>query len=277
LQHNAVFHDYGIRIDFFSEQPTPRRYTTLFLLNRHHANLDMGWVMVVEMALSPKILFISDGQTNMLSALQFLKQYLQVVLEFRPAQAFQRWIDEAPDLIVIDIEPVESLTLSMVKQLREQAVIPILMVGSNASNQFMLEAYEAGADEYILKPVEQSLLYAKVKAWLRRTWSIPIGMLDALKVGDIRFLPAERTLILEGQPPIRMTNLELRLMYYLMSHAGRTITAEELCQRVWGTDREVTKSTLKNVVYRLRLKLEPDPTNPHYIRTVGGGYQFTPE
>jgi DNA-binding response OmpR family regulator len=121
-------------------------------------------------------------------------------------------------------------------------------------------------------------LYAKIKAWLRRTWSIPIGMLDALKVGDIRFLPAERTLLLNGQPPIRMTNLELRLMYYLMSHAGRTITAEELCQRVWGTDRDVSKTTLKNVVYRLRLKLEPDPTHPQYIRTVSGvGYQFKPE
>jgi DNA-binding response OmpR family regulator len=141
----------------------------------------------------------------------------------------------------------------------------------------MLEAYEAGIDEYILKPIEPSLLHAKVKAWLRRTWSIPVGMLDALKVGDIRFLPGERTLILDGKPPIRMTNLELRLMFYLMSHAGRTITAEELCQRVWGTDREVNKATLKNVIYRLRLKLEPDPTNPHYIRTVGGGYQFTPE
>jgi two-component system OmpR family response regulator len=94
-------------------------------------------------------------------------------------------------------------------------------------------------------------------------------------VGDIHFIPEERTLILDGQPPIRMTNLELRLMYYLMSHAGRTVTAEELFQRIWGSDREPNKATLKNAVYRLRLKLEPDPANPHYIRTVAGGYQFT--
>ena len=233
--------------------------------------------MVVNMALNPKILFISNGQTTVPWALKFLKQHLQVVLESHPAQAFQRWADEAPDLIIIDVEPVEWLALSVVNQLREQAVIPILLLGSIQTIKFMLDAYEAGVDEYILKPIEPSLLHAKVKASLRRTWSIPVGMLDALKVGDIHFVPAERTLILNGQPPIRMTNLELRLMYYLMSHAGRTITAEELCQRVWGPDREVSKTTLKNVVYRLRLKLEPDPTNPHYIRTVGGGYQFTPE
>lgn len=233
--------------------------------------------MVVNMMLGPKILFICDGQTTVPWALQFLKQYLQVVLESQPAQAFQRWVDEAPDLIIVDIETVESLALNVVNQLREQAVIPIILLDSNGTNKFMLEAYEAGVDEYILKPIEPPLLHAKIKAWLRRTWSIPVGMLDALKVGDIHFLPAERTLLLEGKPPIRMTNLELRLMYYLMSHAGRTITPEELCQRVWGTEREANKATLKNVVYRLRLKLEPDPSHPHYIRTVAGGYQFTRE
>jgi two-component system response regulator RpaA len=233
--------------------------------------------MVVRMTLSPKILFISNGQTTVPWARQFIKQYLQIVLESDPDRAFQRWIDEAPDIIVINIEPAESLALSVVNQLREQAVIPILLLGFNGTNKFMLEVYEAGIDEYILKPIEPSLVHAKIKAWLRRTWSIPVGMLDALRVGDIRFLPAERTLILDGKPPIRMTNLELRLMYYLMSHAGRTVTPEELCQRVWGADREVSKTTLKNVVYRLRLKLEPDPTHPHYIRTVAGGYEFARE
>jgi DNA-binding response OmpR family regulator len=233
--------------------------------------------MVIKMAFGPKILFISDGQTTVPWALQFMQQYLQVVLESHPTHAFQRWIEETPDMMIIDIEPVELPALSVVNQLREQVVVPILLLGSIQTIKYMLQAYEAGVDEYILKPIDPSLLHAKVKAWLRRTWSIPVGMLDALKVGDIRFLPDERTLIVEGQPPIRMTNLELRLMYYLMSHAGRTITAEELCQRVWGTDRDVNKTTLKNVVYRLRLKLEPDPTHPHYIRTVAGGYQFTRE
>jgi DNA-binding response OmpR family regulator len=229
------------------------------------------------MALNPKILFISNGQATVPWVHHAIQQHLQVVLETHPTYAFQRWADEAPDLIVVDIEPIEPIALRVIRELREQAVIPILMLGYNPANQFILEAYEAGVDDYILKPIEPSLLHAKIKAWLRRTWSIPVGMLDALRVGDLRFLPDERTLIVEGQPPIRMTNLELRLMYYLMSHAGRTITAEELFQRIWGTDRDVNKTTLKNVVYRLRLKLEPDPANPHYIRTVAGGYQFTSE
>jgi len=237
-----------------------------------------GWGMVIKMSFGPKILFISNGQATMSWILRVLQQHLQVVLESHPEQAFQRWIDEAPDVVIVDIEPMEPHALQVVNQLREQAVIPILMLGTNATNNFILQAYEAGVDDYISKPIEPSLLYAKIKAWLRRTWSIPVGMLDALKIGDIRFVPDERTLLLEGQPPIRMTNLEMRLMYYLMSHAGRTIKTEELCQRIWGTDREVNKTTLKNVVYRLRLKIEPDPNHPHYIRTVSGvGDQFKPE
>ncbi len=230
------------------------------------------------MSFGPKILFISNAPTTMSSVLRVLQQHLQVVLESHPGNAFGRWVEEAPDMVIVDVEPLESLALNVINQLREQAVIPILLLGFNSTNNFILSAYDAGVDDYILKPIESSLLHAKIKAWLRRTWSIPVGMLDALKVGDIHFIPEERTLMMEGQPPIRMTNLELRLMYYLMSHAGRTITAEELCQRVWGSDRDVSKTTLKNVVYRLRLKLEPDPTHPQYIRTVSGvGYQFKPE
>jgi two-component system OmpR family response regulator len=103
-------------------------------------------------------------------------------------------------------------------------------------------------------------------------------MLDSLRVGDLVFNPADRMILLDGREPVHLTNLELRLMFYLLSHPGRTLTAEDLCQRVWGNYTDGNKITLKNVVYRLRSKIEADPAHPHYIRTVSGvGYQFTPE
>src|SRR6266498_2175931 len=75
---------------------------------------------------------------------------------------------------------------------------------------------------------------------------------------------------------IRLTNLELRLLYNLLSRAGRPFTAEELCTRIWGSDSNVDLSTLKKLVYRLRQKIELDSANPAYIRTVPGmGYQFS--
>ena len=240
---------------------------------------DKEWAMVANMALATKILLVSSTQATLpLWAFNFMQQRLQVVLETQPAKAFQRWSEETPDIVIFDLDPAESLAIDLVRELREQAVIPILPLSSNRTDKFMLETYQAGVDECIPKPIHPSLFQAKIRAWLRHSWSIPVDMLDSLAVGDVRFIPADRTIAFDDRDPIHLTNLELRLMFYLMSRPGRTVTAEELCQRMWGNYGEGNKTTLKNVVYRLRHKIEADPANPHYIRTVAGtGYQFTPE
>jgi DNA-binding response OmpR family regulator len=78
-----------------------------------------------------------------------------------------------------------------------------------------------------------------------------------------------------GRQKVRLTNLELRLIYYLMSRPGRTISVEELNQRVWGYLGDGDTTMLKNVVYRLRRKIEADPSNPELIQTVVGvGYRL---
>jgi two-component system response regulator RegX3 len=227
--------------------------------------------------LSPKILLISNQQNvSPWSSYRDSKQRFQVVLERQAVRAVERWAEETPDVILFDIEPAQWSLTDLIRELREQAVVPILLLSSEQSDNFILEAYQAGVDEYIFKPISPTLLQAKVWAWLRRSWSIPVDMLDPLRVGPVRFLPSERSIVLDDHTPIRLTNLELRLMFYLMSHAGRTVTAEELCHRVWGSYAEGKKTTLKNIVYRLRMKIEMDPAHPHYIRTVSGvGYQFS--
>jgi len=228
--------------------------------------------------LAPRILLVSQQSTLPLWTSNLAQERWQIVAEPQLANVFQRWIEEAPDMIVLELESLNESELNLILELREQAVIPILLLSFNPSQQFILQAMEAGVDDYIVTPTHPRIIQLSLKAWLRRSWSIPVDMLDALKVGDVRFIPNERAISLDGQHPIRLTNLELRLMYYLISHAGRTVTAEELCQRVWGDSVEGKKTTLKNVVYRLRLKIEMDPTHPQYIRTVSGvGYQFKPE
>ncbi|MGE5462148.1 MAG: winged helix-turn-helix domain-containing protein [Syntrophothermus sp.] len=229
--------------------------------------------------LVPKLLLVSDQETALPSwTSNLVQEHWQIVLERQLSKVFQRWIDEAPDMIVLELGAQDALELNLFRELREQAVIPILLLSPDPSQTSILSALEAGVDDYIATPAHPRILQLKLTAWLRRSWTIPVEMLESLRVGEVRFLPAERMISFPDHNPIRLTNLELRLMYYLISRAGRTVTAEELCQRVWGTTGEGKKTTLKNVVYRLRLKIEEDPARPQYIRTVSGvGYQFKPE
>jgi DNA-binding response OmpR family regulator len=235
--------------------------------------------VMVNRVLVPKILLISDPETaRPFWTSQREQQRWQVVVEHELSRVLERWVEEAPDMIVIDLPTVDAAGLDVIRELREQAVIPIVVLTSQSTEKVMLQAYQAGVDDYIVTPMDPEIVQLKLKAWLRGSRTFPVEMLDSLQVGEVRFLPSERSIIFDGEHSVRLTNLELRLMYYLISHAGRTVTADELCQRVWGATGEGKKTTLKNVVYRLRLKIEEDPARPQYIRTVSGvGYRFKPE
>jgi DNA-binding response OmpR family regulator len=231
--------------------------------------------MVVSMSLIPKILIVSDLQiASPLWAFNLTHQRWDITLEPHPAKAAQRWAELLPDLIVCDIDS-ESVSIDVIIRLREEAVLPILLLTSNRSDKFMLDAYEAGADECVLKPIPPILFEAKLKAWLRRSSNIPVDVLEALTVDDFHLIPSDRAVVLDDREPIHLTNLELRLLYYLMGRPGRTLTTQELCQRVWSRHTVGDPATLKNLVYRLRRKIEADPTHPHYLHTVAGvGYRF---
>jgi hypothetical protein len=126
----------------------------------------------------------------------------------------------------------------------------------------VLETYKAGVDDCMTKPVSPSLFQAKVKVWLRRFGSVSSDEMNPLKVGTLQLFPTERMVMLKNGGVVQLTNLELRLLYYLMNRPGQIVTTEELNQRVWGYTAEADNTMLKNVVYRLRRKIEADPANP---------------
>jgi DNA-binding response OmpR family regulator len=141
----------------------------------------------------------------------------------------------------------------------------------------MLEAYHAGVDDFLVKPLSPSLLHAKIKVWLRRSASVSIDVLNPLRVGTLQLFPSEKIILLQNDS-VRLTNLELRLLYFLMNRSGQIVTIEELNQRVWGYHAEADNTMLKNVVYRLRRKIEEDPANPLIIQTITGvGYKLSAE
>ena len=235
--------------------------------------------MVEKLGSAPKVLIVSNQQTTgPLWAFSLQQQKLSVVLEGMPANTLTRFEKESPDLIVLDLNLPEAETLDLIRNLRTETITPVLLLAFARTEEFIIEAYEAGVDDFIPKPVSPSLFQAKVNVWLKRFGSASTDFLNPLKVGTLQLFPAEKLVFLRNGAAIRLTNLELRLLYYMMQHQGQTVTVEELNQRVWGYNAEADNTMLKNVVYRLRRKIEADPSNPLIVQTVSGvGYKMAGE
>lgn len=228
---------------------------------------------------TPKVLVVSNQQTTgPLWVFSLQQQKLNVLLESEAGNALQRCENESPDLIILDIHQPEAETLELIKNLRAELLTPILLLTPVRSEDYVLEAYKAGVDDCMPKPVSPSLFQAKVRVWLRRFGSVLADNLNPLKVGTLQLFPSERLVMLKNGGVVQLTNLELRLLYYLMNRPGQIVTIEDLNQRVWGYTAEADNTMLKNVVYRLRRKIEVDPANPLIIQTVVGvGYKLAAE
>lgn len=235
--------------------------------------------MAEKLGTTPKVLIVSNQQTTgplWVFSLQQLN--LHVLLESDPANTLPRWEEEIPDLLILDLNLPEEDTLGLVRSLRAETITPILLLAPARGEDFVLAAYEAGVDDFLHKPVSPSLFHAKVRVWLRRSGNISTDALNPISVGTLQLFPSEKVVILKNGGAVRLTNLELRLLYYLMNHPGQVVTAEELNQRVWGYAAEADNTMLKNVVYRLRRKIEADPAHPLIVQTVvGAGYRLAAE
>lgn len=227
----------------------------------------------------PRILIVGNDQAAMPDwATAFSRAHWKLMVESGLTNILQRLSDETPDLLVIDVELAEKNILHLIRSIRRETFIPILLLTSISTYDFMLEAYAVGVDDFIQKPIKSPLLRAKFKAWLRHAWGIHIGLLDPLIVGEVKLTPTNRVVVIGVADPVRLTNLEFRLLYYLLGRRNHVVTTEELCRRIWLEQGGGDAAALKNVVYRLRKKVEANPHSPQYLRTVAGvGYEFIVE
>lgn len=223
---------------------------------------------------SPRVLLVSDDPaTGQIWTYALYQRGLEVVPVRSTEEALDRWASEAFDLVVIDVHTPQLDGIALCRRLRAEAVNPILLLTPSGDEAHVLAAYQAGVDECIVKPVGPSLFLAKVRAWLRRSWTVPTAALDPIQVGDIRLDPVRREVVSATGSAIKLSNLEFRLLQFLMSHRGQVLEPDAIIDRVWGYAGGGDSTVLKHLVYRLRRKIEPDPSQPRYIQTVAGeGY-----
>ena len=195
---------------------------------------------------------------------------LVAILETSVERAMQRAVEDIPDLIVIDVNAPHAQRMELCKKFRALGTSPILLfLPVNHENE-ILEAYRIGVDECVVKPISPGIFLAKILAWSRRNWS---GPLKPRQTGRLRLDPSHRSAIgADSQQEVKLTNLEFRLLHLLMSRPGYVFPAEEIIENVWGAEGDVV--VLKNVVYRLRKKLEEEIGESHFIKTWPRGYSF---
>ena len=187
----------------------------------------------------------------------------------------ERRPEYAHDLIIVDKSSTQINVIRLVRHLRSEVTVPILVLLPTSEEGIALDTYEAGADEVITKPIGLHLFLAKVNAWMRRSWTVPASLLSSFQAGDLRLDPAQRQLYLKSGSVVKLTSLEFRLLHLLMSHPNQVLESALIIDRMWGSNSGGDTALLKNVVYRLRRKIEPDPSQPRYIQAVTGeGYMF---
>jgi len=191
-------------------------------------------------------------------------------------QAESQWAESSPDLGIADIYTSQIDALALCRQLRAQTANPLLVLCGHSDESALLTIYEAGADECMVRPVSVPLFLAKIRAWLRHAWTVPVHTLEPRVCGSLRLEPERRCLVRGNGQAAPLTSLEFRLLHTLMCYPRHVFSPEVLLDAVWGIS-DGDHIALKNVIYRLRHKIEPDPCQPRYVMTVPGGYTFRPD
>lgn len=193
-------------------------------------------------------------------------------------QAVDAWPEQPADFVLITLpEDVQEIQKAMkhIEQVRLHTVIPILIISDPINESLQVGLLEAGADVVISRPYGVRFLHAQVKALLRRSAGIPFFSLPTLVQKDVVLDPSVRTVKVGDQQEKRLTQLEFRLLYTLMTNVGQIIPTDQIVEHVWGYSGEGNRDLVRGLVQRLRLKVEPIPRKPEYILTEPGiGYYF---
>jgi DNA-binding response OmpR family regulator len=190
-------------------------------------------------------------------------------------RAMRSWLERPADLLVVALD---GDPLAHVRRIRADTEVPLIMIMRPIDEDLHYELLQAGADLVLTRPYSTRLLIAQVQALMRRAGSVPLFSLPTLSQGGLTLDAAARTVQVTGRPPGRLTHLEFRLLYTLMSNRGQILPVEVIVERVWGYTGQGDKELVRGLVSRLRAKVEPEPRSPRYIRTVPGvGYAFDPD
>jgi DNA-binding response OmpR family regulator len=222
-----------------------------------------------------RILVVEDD-LSILTGLSMSLRYegFEVIQAQDGKTGLQKALDEAPDLIILDVMMPQLNGYEVLEELKSRGSrLPVIVLSARGMERDKVTGLDLGADDYLVKPFSLQELLARIRSVLRRRErDEPSSLTFADTVIDMK----KKTVLRAGQP-VELTAQEFKLLAHLVSNPGRTLSRDELLSAAWGYGYEGTARTVDNFVSQLRSKFEPDPTAPVHFTTVRGlGYRFDP-
>ncbi len=179
---------------------------------------------------------------------------------------------ERADIAILDVDLPDMDGREACRLMRSKGVAaPIVMLTGQVTDSDAILGLDSGANDYVTKPFKFSVLLARVRAHLR---TFEQSEDATFQLGPYEFRPAGKTLVDGNDKKIRLTEKETNILKYLYRAGGKPVAREELLSEVWGYNANVTTHTLETHIYRLRQKIEPDPSNARLLLTESGGYRL---
>jgi DNA-binding response OmpR family regulator len=188
------------------------------------------------------------------------------------SEAMARVKGELFDLVILDVGLPDTDGRELCKLMRKQGVkCPVLMLTGHDTDADTILGLDSGANDYVTKPFKFPVLLARIRAQLRTHEQSE----DAVfQLGPYTFKPAQKMLVTENDKKVRLTEKETNILKFLYRTSERVVPRDILLHEVWGYNAGVTTHTLETHIYRLRQKIEPDPSNAQILVTESGGYRL---
>ena len=183
---------------------------------------------------------------------------------------------ETVDLVLLDLRLPDMSGFDVCRELRSKSLVPIIMVTAQTDTHDLVAGLEAGADDYVTKPVVTKELAARIRAALRRTTllSASSANLDRFTVRDVE-MRSDQGIVLKSGVELPLTKTEYRLLHIFMENANKVLSRDQLLELVWGYEYLGDSRLVDAHIRRLRLKIEDMPDEPKIIATVRGmGYRL---
>ncbi len=183
---------------------------------------------------------------------------------------------ETVDLVLLDLRLPDMSGFDVCRELRRKSLVPIIMVTAQTDTHDLVAGLEAGADDYVTKPVVPKELAARIRAALRRTTllSTSAAQLDRFVVGDVE-MRSDQGIVLKAGVELPLTKTEYRLLHIFMENANKVLSRDQLLELVWGYEYLGDSRLVDAHIRRLRVKIEDSAEDPKIIATVRGmGYRL---